>query len=438
MTIDELRTASEAREFAARQYADAQALVEGKDAHDLDDDTFTRFDALMADGAKADERYVALAGKEGKVATLRERLDYYSTRATGSGIPWQRVVTTQPDPPAGKSIGDQFVNSEEYKGLVGSRALDSDNAPFKTSPFHPETKAATDVLHTNGPGDALMIPQYLPGILPYPQRQLTVRNLFSQDTTNTDVLSYAQQTSFDNAATPVLEATTLATGLKPQSSIAWTRKTAPIEAIATWMAATRKQLSDVGQTRSLIDNQLRVMLQLVEEDQLLNGNGTSPNLRGLLSTAGLQTLVLTAVTGPFVNIDGLRDAIRLVKTGTAFAEPDGIVMHPIDAAKLDEAKDTTSRYLGQGPFGGANPTVWRKPVIESMAVASGTAIVGAFNFGATVFQREGIVILASDSHADFFIRNLVAVLAEERLGLAVFWPTAFCVVTLKATGWSPT
>ena len=77
-------------------------------------------------------------------------------------------------------------------------------------------------------------------------------------------------------------------------------------------------------------------------------------------------------------------------------------------------------------------TLWGLPRVESESVPVGHAIVGAFKVGGTVFQREGTTIFASDSHADFFVRNLVAVLAEERLGLAVFFPAAFCYTTFKA------
>lgn len=430
-------TAVELREQAAAKFKSAADLVEGKSADEISGDVETQFNALMDEAKSLDAAYVKAAGTEGRVANMRERLDYYSQQATGSPIPWSRTApASQVQPVVAKSMGQQFVESEQYADLLKSGRLASDNATFKTDPFRPEVKATTDVIYSGaGGGGALVVPQYLPGILGLPQRPLTVRQLFSQDTTTSDTLSYARQTSFDNGATTVAQATDLATGLKPQSSIGWTRVTSPIEAIATWMAATRRQLSDAGQTRALIDNQLTLMLKLVEEDQLLNGNGTSPNIRGLLATTGVQTLDLSAGTSSHANIDGIRDAMRLVRTGPAFADPTGVVMHPIDAALLDEAKDTTTGYLGQGPFGNAQDTVWRLPRVESLAIAEGHALVGGFKQGATVFEREGVVIMTSDSHSDFFIRNLVAVLGEERLGLAVFFPAAFVYVTFKTNGW---
>jgi HK97 family phage major capsid protein len=422
------------REQAIEKFRAADALVAGEDGPKPEDRE--QFDGLFKEGSDLMALSMAEAQVEGKVTNLRETLGAVVGGVRG-GPPMQfQTIATRP-----RTAGSAFVESQEYEALTKSGALESQDRSFRSEPLHVPRMlgAATDVINTGTSpgGGALVTPQYLPGVIGLPQRPLTIRDLFSVDTTEADTLSYARQTSFDTAAAPVAQATSLATGLKPQSSIGWTRVTTPIESIATWMAATRRQLADAGQTRSLIDNQLTLMLKLVEEDQLLNGNGTSPNLRGLLATSGVQTLVLTAVAAaPFINIDGIRDAIRLVRTGAAFAEPNGIVMNPIDAAKLDETKDTTARYLGQGPFGQAQDTVWRLPRVESLAITAGTALVGAFKQGATIFDREEPVILTADQHSDFFIRNLVAVLIEERLGLAVFFPAAFVLITFKTTGWA--
>jgi HK97 family phage major capsid protein len=423
------------REQAIAKFRAADALVDPVEGAPKPEDV-EAFDGLMHEGEVLIEQSQAAASLEGKATSLRETLGIVAGAVRGTAPVQFQTIAARP-----RTAGDAFVQSQEYADLKKSGALDSADRSFRSNPFSAPRLmgAATDVINTSTSpgGGALVTPQYLPGVLPLPQRPLTIRDLLSQDTTDSDTLSYARQTAFDSAAAPVAQATSLATGLKPQSSIGWTRVTTPIESIATWMAATRRQLADAGQTRSLIDNQLTLMLKLVEEDQLLNGNGTSPNLRGILATSGVQTLVLTAVAAaPFINFDGLRDAIRLIRTGAAFAEPNGIIMNPIDAAKADETKDTQARYLGNGPFAATIDTIWRLPRVESLAITAGTALVGAFKQGATIFDREDPVILTADQHSDFFIRNLVAVLIEERLGLAVFFPAAFCLVTFKATGWA--
>lgn len=419
----------------------ARSLVpEGKDAPESAEDR-QRFNDLFAAGQAKLGEYRDLSATEGNVRTVRETLSAVLGGTMGADAPGFHVIA-RGDRALGRApqtYGDSFIHSQAYQDLVASGILGDDGRGRRRVEMDPHRigAATTDVLNTGSgqPGAALVTPQYLPDVIPLDQRPLTIDALFSHETTTSDTLSYARQTSFDNGAAAVAQATSLSTGLKPQSSIGWQRVTTPIENVATWMAATRRQLADVGQTRALIDNNLRLMLDLTKEDQELNGNGTSPNIRGLLNTSGVQLLDVSAVATAHANIDGIRDAVRLIATGPAFANADGVALNPIDAAYLDEAKDTTGRYLGGGPFGSGPQTIWRRPIVESLAIPAGFALVGAFKRGATVFQREEVAIYASDSHSDFFIRNLIAVLAEERFGLAVFFPSAFVYVTLKAAGW---
>jgi len=223
------------------------------------------------------------------------------------------------------------------------------------------------------------------------------------------------------------------TGRKPQSSIAWERRTGVIETIATFLAATRQQLADAGQVASLIDNQGRLMLQLEEEDQLINGNGTTPNLSGLLDQT-LQTLVVAAAGD---NLDAVRTAKRLVKTGAARANADVLLLNPYDSEQFDLLKDTNGLYRGGNPIGNFtfDQPIWGLRRVESEAIALGTAIVGAFRFGATVYERQGLTVYTTDSHSDWFTRNLICILFEERLGFAVWFPLAFVEMTLDLTDW---
>jgi hypothetical protein len=414
---------------------DARALV-GADG-DIAAEDQPAFEEHMAEAMRLDKEHEQAAKQEHlSVGRLDERLTAYTAQATGG--PGMRFNRTSLDPNAPRSLGEQFTSSAEYQQLVRSGALDSDNRHFDTgrivlTPRPIPGAAASDLIQTEsgGPSNALVTPMYIPGILPLRQRPLTVRDLFSAGTMSTgDQISYAQQTGFDNAAAAVAQATTVANGAKPQSSIAWTRATADAEWIATWMVATRQALADAGVIRGIIDNQGRLMLQLEEEDQLLNGNGTPPNLSGLMDQA-IQTLDLTGED----NLDGIRTARRLVRTGLSRLEADWIVLNPEDSEEYDLLKDDNGLYRGGNPIGnfGFDQTIWRLTRVESEALAQGTAIVGA-RAGATVYERQPITVLTADQHSDFFIRNLIVILFEERLAFPVWFPSAFVEVTLADWG----
>jgi HK97 family phage major capsid protein len=430
-----MANAVELREQALAKLNEAKAFAEAKGVGDgeLTPEDQATFDGLMAEFRETDSKAQKAAANGDSIGTLQQRLEWYTAKATGQPATFQSV---QIPAGAGQSRGALFTASKEYRELVESGALVSDRASFKSSPFQ---AAASDVVNsTSGSGGAALVtPQYLPSVSDLPQRPLTIRDLFSSGTATSDSISYAQQSAFDNAAATVAQATAANNGAKPQSSIAWTRKTAAVETIATWMAVTRQQLADAGQVRAIIDNQLELMLRLEEEDQLLNGNGTSPNISGIYDQTGVQTLDLTAATSNGdPNLDGIRNAKRLVKVGVSRADADFVVLNPSDSMEFDLLVDNEGRYRIGDPFGqaaGAGPRpIWGLRRVESEAVAEGSALVGAGKIGATVLERQGVTILTADQHSDFFVRNLVVVLAEERLGFPVFFPSAFVDVTLAA------
>jgi Phage capsid family len=104
-------------------------------------------------------------------------------------------------------------------------------------------------------------------------------------------------------------------------------------------------------------------------------------------------------------------------------------------------QDGAGQYFGGGPWGGqygsgsnaqtssfSSSPYWGMQVFVSTVVGPGTALVGSTQ-AATVWRRGRLTVSASDSHNDFFVRNLHMLRAEERLALAVYRPSAFCAVT---------
>jgi HK97 family phage major capsid protein len=110
--------------------------------------------------------------------------------------------------------------------------------------------------------------------------------------------------------------------------------------------------------------------------------------------------------------------------------PDGVVINPANWQTIQLMKDANGQYYGSGPFAPAvQATIWGLPAVKTPTIAAGTALVGAFQSSAQVFRKGGIRVEASNSHNDFFQKNLVALRAEERLALAVYRPAAFGTVT---------
>jgi HK97 family phage major capsid protein len=205
---------------------------------------------------------------------------------------------------------------------------------------------------------------------------------------------------------------------------------APVRTLAHWEAAHRNVLADEPQLRSIIDNELLYGLRLQEDFQILNGDGTGENLLGILNTSGVQTY--EHQTPADLTEDNYGDAIRRAATLAflAYYEPSGVVVHPSDWEKMELTKNAQGSYLMAVSMQvGAEARIWRMPVIDTPAIDEGTALVGAFGSGAQLYDREQASIRISEQHADFFVRNAIVVLAEERLALAVKRPESFVKVS---------
>lgn len=312
------------------------------------------------------------------------------------------------------TIGEQYVESDEYKSAFANGARQGQNVGI-------EVKAITS-LTTNADGsagDAVRPDRIQAPMALLPDRQLTIRNLIAPGQTSSSSIEYVQETGFTNNAGMVAEGT-----LKPESTLKLDLKNAPVRKIAHWFLASAEILADAPGLRSMIDNRLRYGLAFVEDVQLLKGDGTGQNLAGIKPQASDYAVPsgLTGYATPSM-IDKLR--IAQLQVSLALYPADGQVLHPIDWAIIEMMKDGEGRYLIGNPQGTIAPTLWGLPVVPSMAQTVGEFTVGAWKMGAQLFDREQSGVLVSTEDGDNFRRNMVTILAEERLALTVYRPEAF-------------
>jgi HK97 family phage major capsid protein len=339
-----------------------------------------------------------------------------------------------------KSIGQMFAESAEYKGMMSQFADGRINEKARVQSSPMGVKALlTGASDTSGGAFVQNDVQNILELLG--RRPLTIRDLVSVRQTTSDTVEYVRQTTQMSSAAVVPEATSSAPptapeaagplvnvtggGYKPEGSIAFEKVTAPVKTIAEWVPATKRGLADASQLRGLIDDELRADLAEEEEDQILNGDGTGENFTGILATSSVQTQAL--VTDAITTIRKAKTKARTV--GRVI--PNGIVLNPVDAEALDLAKGA-DQFYGPGPFAGSGiRTVWGLPIVESEAIAEKTALIGDFT-KAVLWDREQASITVTDSHADFFIRNLVAILGEQREAFGVTRPKAFVKATIAS------
>jgi len=335
-----------------------------------------------------------------------------------------------------KSLGSLFLASPEFKALNAGRNGANMPSPFVLNRGDLGSlwaqKDVFSAMPTGNPGEFGVIERD-PIVVP-PMRTRRVRDLFPTRTTTAAVVEYFQMSGFTtpgtsavNAASSVAERSGGAFGLKPQSSFQFIGQQAPVRTLAHWEAAHRNVLADEPQLRSIIDNELLYGLRLQEDAQILQGDGLGENLLGILNTPGIQPYSWSdGATDPVP--DTKADAIRRAATLAflAYYEPTGVVLHPNDWEAIELTKNTQGTYLMAVSMQvGSEARIWRMPVVDTPAIDEGTALVGAFGTGAQIYDREQASIRISEQHADFFVRNAIVILAEQRLALAVKRPESF-------------
>ena len=318
-----------------------------------------------------------------------------------------------------RTIGQKMTESEGLKQLIDDpRGVRHAKMDVKATTITSATTAAA------GSAGALINPQIQSGVIAPNQRRLTIRDLLMFGTTNSNAITYVRETGFTNSAgIQVKEG-----DKKPQSDIQFDQQTVNVSTIAHFVKASKQILNDAPMLASYIDGRLMYGLKYAEELQLLNGDGLNGNLKGIIPQA-------TAFANPAASLTTytIIDQLRLAMLQTALAEysATGIVLNPIDWTTIELAKDNEARYIIGNPQSTATPTLWSLPVVQTQAMGVGKFLTGAFDLGAQIFDAETASIEVGFENDDF-TRNLVTILCEERLALAVYRPQSFVYGTLAA------
>ncbi len=332
-----------------------------------------------------------------------------------------------------KTLGEQIQESRAFKAYMEDGQLNL-TSEVKYNPIM-ESKTLVDEASAYPP-PVVRSDLIYPTALRNPN---AVIDLFSVIPTTQFQYKYLEETTFTNNGAEVAEA-----GAFGESALAFTERTENIRKFGVSIPVTEELLSDVASVNGYLDSRLRTMLQLRLDSQLLNGNGTAPNITGILNKTGINTFNFSSYAGNLGRIGQLYQAITEIRKDS-FLEPDAIIMHPSDwndivtAVTTDFAGTSGAGYAGKDPlfvgagmFGtGVSPSIWGVKVVPTTAIASGTVLVGVFGGGLAshIISREGMEVAMSDSHDDFFTKDKVMMKASMRLGFAIYRATAYCSIT---------
>ena len=325
-----------------------------------------------------------------------------------------------------KGLGQLFVESEAFKaaqaGRFGGKQPFSATLDYRISRKSVITTTSGITQGTTG----VTMPQRLPGISGIARQALRIRDLMNVQTMTTgNAYDFVQQLSRSNNASPQVE-----TSPKAESTFTWNTISDTVKTIANYVNVSRQALDDVLWLQNMLNSELTYGLMLKEETEILSGDGLGQHYNGLIKQA-------TAYAGTYfkagdTQLDTLNHAkLQCRLAGLATFAPDGIVLNPVDLAKIElikteEGAANKGRYVVGDPSGAMLVrTIWDLPVVESDSITAGYFLVGAFGTAAEVIERQGTMVELSYENGTNFVNNVVTILAELRGGLAVRRPGAF-------------
>lgn len=328
--------------------------------------------------------------------------------------------------PEAKSLGEHFVKSAgDSLKQQGSRRLEISAPEFKAAGDPAKTTPLVDGFGT----------MYQRSIVNQRREKLVAADLMGSANVDLPTIKYLVEKA--NRIAEGAPASVAEGAQKPYVRFAdLDIVTESLSKIAALTKLSDEMIADFGFVADWINNQLIYELSVVEEKQLINGDGTGSNVRGILNRSGIQTVTSAKKANWF---DDLYSAISKVAQATPLTA-DGIIMNTADYEVLRLAKDGNGQYVAGGPFQGqygvggilVDPPVWGYRTVVTNNIPKGTALVGAFRQGSTILRKGGLRVDSSNTNADDFEKNLVTLRAEERIGLMVPLPSAFVKVTLTA------
>lgn len=332
-----------------------------------------------------------------------------------------------------KGLARIIFEDEQFKELAkkseGNPGRPGRIQMIMKSSLFPESREFKTLIDSSAVGSStpgILVPQRVGGIIPAARRMLRLRDLMTVYTTQNNAVEYVKENAFTNSASPQGSEGTA----KAESALTFTIASAAVTTIAHWIPASKQVLADFNELQRYVEQTLMFGLKLKEETELLSGDGLGTHLNGLTTQA-------TAYAGTYnaagdTQADKLRHFITELEV--ANEQCNFFVLNPIDYAKVElikteEGGANKGMYvIGNPRVGGDSftmvPTLWGRPVVLTNSMASGKALAGDITKCA-IYDRQVASLELSTEYSDYFVKNLVAMLCEERLAFAVFRAGAF-------------
>ena len=259
----------------------------------------------------------------------------------------------------------------------------------------------------------------VPGYKYDPTRLVHVRQLIPQGSTTSDVVRFVKESGYSNGAAATAEGATMG-----QSDFDFTATDANVQKIASYFRISEEMLNDTPQLTSYLSARAPEKLLEVEDTQILNGNGTAPNLSGIITDAAAFS------AGGFANaIESANEfdvlTVALNQLSLANYAADYIMINPTDFHKILLLKSSQNEYLVKDWNQGLQPRINGVPVILNTAITSDKYLVGNFGMGTQLWVRDNVGVEFFREDGTNVRDGFVTVRVQERVALTNYLPNAF-------------
>jgi len=255
-----------------------------------------------------------------------------------------------------------------------------------------------------------------------PTRPVHVRQLIPQGSTSSDVIRFVKESGYSNGAATAAEGATLA-----QSDFDMTASDSNVRKIGTYFRISEEMLADTPQLTSYISARAPEKLLNVEDTQILTGNGTAPNLSGIITDAA--DFDVSSGGAFYQSVEAANEFDVLVASLNQLAlsnyQASYIMLHPTDFHKILLLKDSQNNYLKDQVYSGLQPNFMGVPVIINNAISAGSFLCGNFNVGTQLWIRDNVNVEFFREDGTNVRDGFVTVRVSERIALTNYLPNAF-------------
>lgn len=215
-------------------------------------------------------------------------------------------------------------------------------------------------------------------------------------------------------ATTVRAAAMVAEGaVFPESTAKFKWYSEDLRKIGDTLPVTEEFFEDEAQASSELEMFLNVNVNLVIDTQLINGDGTGQNLKGLLNVAPTFTAVASGIAAPNIKDLAIKVKNDITRSRGSKYAPDMVLVNSLTMETLILEKDANNNYI----FDENTGTIGGLFVVVDENTPNNQMIVGDRKY-ARIYEKTGVVISKGLPNAQF-LEDEMTIKARKRMLLLV-------------------